>query len=544
MLKVALWAPTLFCVVGCTATGLTGAETAQCDFNPLNDFICTKEAEQPTAQSLNPFGPSAPAPPSVMGSPLALAAPGRERQLALTQCFSEAVANSVGLFGIGKCNAARACMTDKGFDPDFACGPDQGLPPPGPACDATSGAGGQQALMSDSAADTPGINTHVNYAHSVYDTRYDEVIRPRLIELGVRHIRDNPGGGVFMDRFVELSRSGIKILMINWNQGHQQYVKQLNARAGALIVEAVEPPNESDIDRLMADPGDIAAYMREMYPAYKSDPATRDIVVLGPSFARTDSSAIALAVLFPDAANYMDAGNIHDYPGGTYPEGPGGGGAGISMPEALSRYRRLSGAKPVWSSETGYKMSGSTAGHLAVSQRAAAKYMPREFLMHLKLGSPHVYVYQLINNNYEDFGLLNNDGSPRLQFTAMKNFISMFDDQGAAFTPGTLDYTLSGITANVQQMLFQKRDGKFYLAVWQGISSSNSTADIEPPRRHLTLNLGMNIIKAVVYEPTFSLEPLQTHGGAGGIPGVSLSVPDHLVVVELTPAQCDPGPTR
>ena len=144
------------------------------------------------------------------------------------------------------------------------------------------------------------------------------------------------------------------------------------------------------------------------------------------------------------------------------------------QPDRCTRRQRYGSTKPVWATECGYKQSGSQSGHSAVTSRAAAKYLPRTFLSHLQRGAPRVFIYQLINNNSEDFGLLNNNGSPRLQFTAVKNFIALFQDRGASFTPGTLSYTLGGSLTGIQQMLFQKRDGRFYLAVWQGVPSSRS----------------------------------------------------------------------
>ncbi len=405
-------------------------------------------------------------------------------------------------------------------------------PPPPPACG--GGPSGPAVLpatgpmMADSAADVVGVNTHINYLDTVYGSHYNDIIKPRLLELGVRHIRDNVGGGVVPGRYRELASSGIRLLLVNMKPEDHDFAKSL----GATVVEAVEPPNESDNASLMGPAGDMPAFMREMYPKYKNDPATASMTVLGPSFARTNSSAVAFAGRFPDAGNFMDAGNLHDYPGGTYPEGPGGGGWGISMQEAINRYATLSGGKPAWSTETGYKMSGSVPGHPAVSQRTAAKYMPREFLMHMKYGVPRVYPYQLINNR-EDFGLLNDDGSPRLQFTAMKNFIAMFEDAGPAFTPGTLDYTLTGNTANIQQMVFQKRDGRFFLVVWQGVDSTN-----DAPARALTLNLTTNVTTAIQYEPTFSMTPINTLTNPAGIRTLNLNVKDQILVVELSTKDC------
>jgi hypothetical protein len=394
--------------------------------------------------------------------------------------------------------------------------------------------------MADSAADMVGVNTHINYRGSIYDRRWADIIRPRLLELGVRHIRDNPGdpGDVgTKQRFADLARSGIRTLLINWSAAHKEYVKSVNALGGMQVVEAVEPPNEHDLSG-SGWQSSMRDFMLRMHVAYRSDAATQGIAVLGPSFANTRDAALSLANAFPTASGSMDAGNLHNY-SGVYPEGPLAGGWGISLPDSLQRYRSLAGNKGLWVTENGYKMSGSVNGFPAVTERAAAKYLLRSFLVHMKHDVSRYYIYQLINDR-EDFGLLNVDGSSRLQYTAVKNFIGMFKDPGASFTPGTLDYSLSGDTSKIERILFQKRNGRFYLVLWQGVPSSSGTSDstmrdIEPPPRNLTLNLATKITRARIYRPSFSMQPTGSYSNAGGIASLPLAVSDHILVVELLP---------
>ena len=412
------------------------------------------------------------------------------------------------------------------------------------SCNSTSGIGATQALMADIAADVPGVNTHINYLRTIYDTGYATIVKPRLLELGIRHIRDNPGGdtdAITKGRFIELAGKGIKLLLstANATDYDTDYVRALNG-SGMQVVEAVEPPNERDNAWGANMPAQLRSYIIGFYPRYRTDPAMSSVLVLGPSFANTRDSAQKLQAVFPDAANYMDCGNVHSY-SGRDPEGRYGGGWGITLADALGR-QRMGSTKTIWASECGYKMSGGNSGHPAVTQRAAAKYLPRQFLSHLSRGAPRLYAYQLLNYGQE-FALLNNDGSPRLQFTAVKNFIAMFKDPGAAFTPGTLSYSLSGDLTNIQQMLFQKRDGCFQLAVWQGVPSSTATddsgiADIDPARRPLTLSLAATVSKATIYEPSFSAAAKQSYANAAGLSTISLSVPDHLQVIELVPMPC------
>jgi hypothetical protein len=414
------------------------------------------------------------------------------------------------------------------------------------ACLRVSGLRSVRARMADEVAALVGVNTHVNYSGTVYDQAFYSIVKPRLIELGVGHIRDNPGAdanAIVKSRYVELARAGIRLTMVTWNTRDfdLDYVKSLNG-SGTTVVEAVEPPNERDNAWGPTWPQQMRSYMLSMHPRYKADPATKTITVLGPSFAKTRDSAPLLRSVFADAASYFDCGNVHDY-SGCNPEGSTGGGWGLSLADAIAR-QRYGSTKPVWATENGYKMSGAQRGHSAVTQRAAAKYLPRQFLCHLVNNSPRLFIYQLMNHDEEDFGLLDRAGNRRLQFHAVKNFIALFKDSGPAFTTGRLSYQLSGATTSVRQLVLQRRDGRFYLILWQPARSSVDAAsdtqadDIEPPRAAITITLGTRIKSARLFEPSFSGSPLRSYTSANGLATLSVQVPDHLLVVELMPVVC------
>ena len=81
----------------------------------------------------------------------------------------------------------------------------------------------------------------------------------------------------------------------------------------------------------------------------------------------------------------------------------------------------------------------------------------------------------------------------------------------------------------IQQILLQKRDGRFYLVIWQGVLSSNIASNdggignVEPARRPITLSLGMSVTSAASDEPSFSANPTQTYANAAGIASIPLS---------------------
>ncbi|RYZ94820.1 MAG: hypothetical protein EOP47_27070, partial [Sphingobacteriaceae bacterium] len=62
-----------------------------------------------------------------------------------------------------------------------------------------------KAIRSNLAADAVGVNTHLNYGHTKYASNYEDIIKPRLIELGTKHIRDHFGNAGVNARYVELA---------------------------------------------------------------------------------------------------------------------------------------------------------------------------------------------------------------------------------------------------------------------------------------------------------------------------------------------------
>jgi hypothetical protein len=305
-------------------------------------------------------------------------------------------------------------------------------------------------------------------------------------------------------------------------------------------VELVEPANERD-NGWNRDWNRLCTYQKSLYALYKSDSLTAGIPVLGPSFACTSESALQFGSACSGVQDVVDMGNLHAY-SGLYPESPQAGGWGIGLPDAINRYRKVCGDKPIFDGESGYKMSGGLSGHPCISQRAAAKYSLRHVLVRIINGVNRIYFYQLINDG-EDFGLLNDDGSPRKQFIALRNFIALMSDTGEAFEPEELIYTLEGDLGNVHHILFQKRDKTFMLILWQGVNGSsgdnwNHTNDINNPDRALTLKFQKSFKHANTYRPSFETS---AEGGNGikpveeleNVSTIDLKVPDHILVVEV-----------
>lgn len=381
----------------------------------------------------------------------------------------------------------------------------------------------------------------------MYDTRYRDVIVPRLVELGVRHIRDGncPGRPDMDAKLKELAgRHGIRALVFNDPVGLSGTLTQMRDHALALNQDPsrpilmVEGPNEWDMRGWADWPKRLHDATVEIWRLY--EPTSSSLPVAGPSFARSFGNPSALAAREAAIPRYMQWGNLHSYTGGMAPDGPAGGGYGRPLDETIAEYRKLSGSDPLIAGETGYTYG---PGFNPVSYRAAAKYFPRMFLTYLQKGIRRAYVYQLIETEAKhDFGLLNRDGSPRPPFGAIKSFIALLKDAGPSFQPGTLDFELTGDLRNVQSFVLQKRDGTFFLALWQAVPSYDfaSKRDLETTPRAVTLELTTPVRSARTYLPSTNGTAVQRSYDTPR--RIEVSVVDHVLLIELAPTTAGPRP--
>ena len=401
--------------------------------------------------------------------------------------------------------------------------------------------------QADMVADMVGCNTHFSWPGAYSDSF--TTLKSRLQELGVRHIRDiNMGSDTaFNDRINQLAGAGIKSDIIcepwwTWPE-NLAYFKTIRYLPNA-PVEFIEYPNE-----LFDYPGITASKCitdyTGFYNTYRNDTATAGIPLFGPSFS---DNAYGPGQ-FIDSGGYdmtdkMDYGNLHCYPGGTYVEGPEGGGNGISLDADIDEYHLINqGNKPLAATETGYQRPDN--GQWGVTDSVAAKYEPRVLMWYLKKGLRYAYRYQLIDDNAGHagapnyYGILDSNCAGRPGFYAIKNTIKLFSDPGPMFTPGTLAYTLSGDTAgaHLQSMLFQKRNGNFLLVLWQAVSSGTCNASPEdfntlPVALKVTVS-GVGGGTAMGYTPSFDSSAVASFDS---IDTMAINVSDHVYVLEIIPA--------
>ena len=285
---------------------------------------------------------------------------------------------------------------------------------------------------------------------------------------------------------------------------------------------AVEGPNEYDTTSDRNKWSSLRNYMLQTTKQVRSRPSMKSLPILGPSMAVPFDTYKNLS----SVRNSINIANIHPYSGNLRPESfwdehqPNGRYVNVWVREA-----RKSSSKPqVWATEVGWDQ---------INENVQAKYGPRTYAWFFKQGIAKTMLFQMIDGDGANWGILRQDLSEKPIYNSIKNFISIIDDKNKTFSPSRLDYRLEGNTSDVETLLLQKGNRTFDLLIWQAKSSWNREKKLElsNPRRNLVLKLPKKVKSAKVYVPLQGTSPIKSLSSTSSI---SLAVPDHIMVVELS----------
>jgi hypothetical protein len=304
------------------------------------------------------------------------------------------------------------------------------------------------------------------------------------------------------------------------------------------VTVSLEAPNEYDREHGL-DPdwvGNIKNYSTLLYTKAKADEMLKNLPVIGPSLTTLEAYK-AVGNLDP----YIDYGNQHLYQWTFWPGFSGYDSNGTRSITwyltELARQQSPSG-KRVQGTEGGYTDYIQTGG---LSEEADGKYMARILAEFFRRGIYRTYKYELVNQDIPGregvFGLLRDDLSEKPSFRAVKNLITILSDKGPSFEPGTLNYVLNGSMDNVHQVLFQKRNGDFYLMVWLEVSSwdVNAKIDLYPPPQQVVLTLqDTNRISSAILYAFNNTADVNTFTLSVNNNQVTFNVTDKISIIKLS----------
>lgn len=395
----------------------------------------------------------------------------------------------------------------------------------------------EQAKDAQSFVDSIGVNTHITYFDQLYGNF--DLLKQRMEESGIRHVRD---GAAFQNdaynrtvygRWRQLAAFGVKFDMVFDPRGAikdptpQQVAKLLDLAGGS--VESIEGPNEFDVSKKPEWIDKVRNYQQELFQAGQQVPAAARLEFVGPSMAFAKN-----AQRVGDLSSFVTHGNLHTYASGGPPDDLYAKQAQLLAP--------MYGQKPLIVTETGYHNAMNNKGSQNPAPEAvSAKYIPRLFFQSFNAGIERTYLYQFFDgwndpdqtNQEAHFGLVRFDGTPKPAFVALRNLISILrDSPGGTAVNGALAYQISGGTPQLSHTLLRKKNGTYYLALWQEVISFDpkTKTDVVVQPHDVTVSFQRPIRQAKLYDPARAATPVQNLGRGSNF---RVQVPDSVLLLEV-----------
>ena len=403
----------------------------------------------------------------------------------------------------------------------------------------------EQANYADSFVNTIGVNTHIANSGN-YTTLYSQLVT-RIQTAGIRHIRDGFWDQTTSDKALNL------ITTIKKNTGVN--VKFLLTQGANCTDATVDSPTNYISWGWTASQIDGFEGMNEIGPAqgwcgsnvsptwYQQIDANAQylsstvlgmarpfntIPVVAPSLNEygryTVADLTADADLIGNITPYINYGNWHVYCSQNAPS--------CTFNVFPSGLQPAFGSLPYMVTETGYTTppNGSDATNAQATQYYSFLFF--DWFNHSN-GNAIVYAYELLDDTSETgseagFGLLFSSGSPKPQYTVISNEIAILADPGPTFTLGSLNYTLTGGDSYLHHTLLQKRNSRFYLALWL---DHNYWDTFNP--ESITVNFsGATMSQVNTYNPLKSANAISSVSNTGSI---NLNVTNEAVILEIIP---------
>ena len=385
--------------------------------------------------------------------------------------------------------------------------------------------------------------THLSYTDTAYYSNFQQILGS-LQSLGIRHVRDGYYPWNASDPIVQnhqkFAAAGIKT----------NYVVPINSSTTPATIatfagevqdmESLEASNECD------DPGncgqDAATGVKNVVaslPMLSTAAKNLNVPLYGPSFINPSSYAAA-----GDLSSEITMNNLHVYFGGRNP-----GSTGWGDPDAkgnaygsfdfwIDQGQLDAPNAPTVITETGYLSYPSTTTPYTIPESVQASYVPRTLLLAFKHGIRRTYMYELLDEvSSPGYGLLRGDMSQRPAFIALKNLMSILGDSATTpFTPGNLQYQVSGGDATLNHLLLQKQDGTYLLVMWleQPSWDAAKALPINVAPQNVSIQLtSANAISAGYQFDTDGNVKSFTPSGSGDTS--TFSVSDQVTILQISP---------
>jgi hypothetical protein len=254
----------------------------------------------------------------------------------------------------------------------------------------------------------------------------------------------------------------------------------------------------------------------------------------------------------PDGTTYADYANVHSYLRGNGMTAPinntawgaAANGAsegtwdGLFGEYGITWHKGFKGytipqliSLPKVITETGWE----TAGTNSITEDQQGKLLTNLYLSATARHWTYTFVYMLVDEpqaNNGHYGFFRQDYSPKLSATYLRNMTRILADSTSSFEVVPLSYFIPNEPATVHDLLMQKSNGLYELAVWgDQVNGSNN----------ITINLPGRSLSVKVYDVTSGASPIHTLGNVGSI---HLTLGDHAMILELAGASVSSAPRQ
>jgi hypothetical protein len=389
----------------------------------------------------------------------------------------------------------------------------------------------EQAKPADSFVDSIGVNTHLSYTNTSYFSQFSDVLTALRVSR-IRHIRDGiTENATVIAHHQALHALGIDCDYVAGPKTTQAQILAMQKAGGDMAF--LEDLNEIDDQRLASWTTTLDGSMNVVNQAA----ALAHVPVIGPSFTKAQSFTAALTV-----GPRITYNNLHVYMGGRYPGDPGWGSGDAeghhygSIAWWLDQAHVDAPTAPVIVTETGYYDLPVPAPY-QITPEVSARYVTRAALEMFNAGIAKSYIYELLDDQAQPgYGLIDASLKPKPALRSLTALLEILSDPGPKFTPASLDYALTDADGAVHHTLLQKRDGTFYLALWEEVESYDETKNVYVPVKHQSVHIALKSAHA---------EQIIRWFDSGSISGQSISgatefdVPltDRLTLIEIKPIQ-------
>jgi len=416
------------------------------------------------------------------------------------------------------------------------------------------------AIKANDFLNSIGVCTHISQGEDS-----PSKVAESLAYAGIRAVRDDGSKNPkTLQSFIDVHQaSGAKVVPLPINGDIAASLEEYETLAAAGALLAAEGPNEPNNFKVTyhgkrssnKTSMPVAEFQRDLYAAVKADPKLAGIPVFHTSEAggsEPDNCGLQFltipkgaGALMPDGTQFADFANAHNYVcdhglkgitedniawnaeapalngkwDGLYVEyghtwwGKGFDGYTEAQLETLPRVTTETG----WNTRTGSGGNGTS-----ISEEEQGKLFLNLYLDAFKRHWSYTFIYMLRDSRGQGYwGLIRNDYTHKPSATCLHNMTTILADKSSSFTPGKIDYTIPAEPATVHDLLLQKSNGTFELAVWGEHAKGSSDVVVQ---------LGAKYPSVRVYDPTTGSAPIQNLANVSSVP---LTVSDHAFIVEI-----------